>query len=667
MAIRSEPVNRGSVSRLASAAAAMVACLMASLAAQQGTTGGEWRSHGGDPASTKYAPLDQITKANVSQLRIAWRRPAVDPSLVRDMPNFSFSHDFRATPLMVDGVLYSSNGVGLVEAFNPGTGATLWVQQPFSDEPERGVRGNSTRGIAYWSADNDRRLFVIRGEFLIALDPATGRPIAAWGDAGRLNLRRGLGPRASTYSSSSGPQVCGDVVMAGANMTDAPQTKVQPPGDVQAFDVRTGKPRWAFHVIPQAGETGNETWEKDSWAYSGQANLWSLISVDEELGLAYFPLTSATNDMYGGHRLGNNLFANTLVCVRCATGQRVWHYQIVHHDLWDYDLPAAPVLADITVDGRRIKAVVQVTKQAFAFVFDRTNGQPVWPIEERPVPASDTPGERTSPTQPFPTRPPPFDRQGVTVDDLIDFTPELRAEALTLIKQYRIGPLFTPPSIRGDGPDATKGTVQLPGSVGGADWQGAAFDPDTGMLYVVSITGPFVADLVKGDPKRTDLDYVPGLRAYPPGPQGLPLLKPPYGRITAIDLTKGDIAWVTPNGDGPRDHPLLKGLNLPALGNPGRGGLLVTKTLVFVGEGDPVMVRAGSRLRPEMPRSIAPGAGGTKFRALDKATGAVLWETAFTAGTTGAPMTYMHAGKQYIVVAIGGVDADAEYIALALP
>jgi len=647
--------------------AAIAAWMSITLSAQHGATNGEWRSHGGDPASTKYAPLEQITKANVSQLRIAWRRPAVDPSLVRDLPNFSFSHDFRATPLMVDGVLYSSNGVGLVEAFNPGTGATLWVQQPFSDEPERGVRGNSTRGIAYWRADNDRRLFVIRGEFLIALDPGTGRPIAACGDAGRVNLRRGLGPRASTYSSSSGPQVCGDVVMAGANMTDAPQTKVQPPGDVQAFDVRTGKPRWAFHVIPQAGETGNETWEKDSWAYSGQANLWSLISVDEELGLAYFPLTSATNDMYGGHRLGNNLFANTLVCVRCATGQRVWHYQIVHHDLWDYDLPAAPVLADIPVDGRRIKAVVQVTKQAFAFVFDRTNGQPVWPIEERPVPASDTPGERTSPTQPFPTRPPPFDRQGVTVDDLIDFTPALRAEALTLIKQYRIGPLFTPPSIRGDGPDATKGTVQLPGSVGGADWQGAGFDPDTGMLYVVSITGPFVADLVKGDPKRTDLDYVPGLRAYPPGPQGLPLLKPPYGRITAIDLTKGDIAWVTPNGDGPRDHPLLKGLTLPALGNPGRGGLLVTKTLLFVGEGDPVMVRAGSRLRPEMPRSIAPGAGGKKFRALDKATGAVLWETAFTAGTTGAPMTYMHAGKQYIVVAIGGVDADAEYIALALP
>jgi quinoprotein glucose dehydrogenase len=338
----------------------------------------------------------------------------------------------------------------------------------------------------------------------------------------------------------------------------------------------------------------------------------------------------------------------------------------VHHDLWDYDLPAAPILADITVSGRRIKSVVQVTKHGFAFVFDRTNGQPVWPIEERPVPSSDTPGERASATQPFPTKPPPFDRQGVSVDDLIDFTPELRAQALDLVKQYRIGPLFTPPSVRGADATATKGTVQLPGSVGGADWQGAAFDPATGLLYVESITGPFVADLVKGDPARTDLDYVPGLRAYPPGPQGLPLLKPPYGRVTAIDLNKGDISWIAPNGEGPRNHPLLKGLNLPPLGNPGRGGLLLTKTLLLVAEGDPVMVRAGSRLRPEMPLAVAPGAGGNKFRAFDKETGAVLWETAFPAGTTGAPMTYMFEGKQYVLVAIGGAEHRAEFVALSL-
>jgi quinoprotein glucose dehydrogenase len=636
-------------------------------AAQRGARGGEWRSHSGDRGSTKYAALDQIGKDNVSRLRIAWRRPAVDPGLVVNERTFGFSHDFRATPLLVDGVLYGSNGIGLVEAFHPGTGKTVWIQQPFADEPDRGLRGNSTRAVAYWTGGSERRLFATRGEYLIALDPRTGAPVPTWGAGGRVHLKPGLGPRAATYSSSSGPQVCGDIVMVGAQMTDAPQTRVQPPGDVQAFDVRTGKPRWTFHVIPQAGEVGNDTWEKDSWAYSGNANLWSLISADEELGLAYFPLTSPTSDMYGGHRLGNNLFSGTLVCVKCATGERVWHSQIVHHDLWDYDLPAAPVLADIRVGGRDIKAVVQVTKHAFAFVFDRTNGQPVWPIEERPVPRSDTPGERASATQPFPTKPPPFDRQGVTLDDLIDFTPELRAQALQLVKQYRIGPMFTPPSIRGDGPDATKGTIQLPGSVGGADWQGAAFDPETGMLYVPSITGPFVADLVKGDPKRTDLDFLPGRRAYPPGPQGLPLLKPPYGRITAIDLNKGDIAWMVPHGEGPRNHPLLKPLNLPPLGNPGRGGLFVTKTLLFAGEGDPVMVRAGNRLPPEMPRSIAPGAGGQKFRAFDKATGAVLWETEFPAGTTGAPMTYMFEGKQFIVVAIGGTEHGAEYVALSLP
>jgi quinoprotein glucose dehydrogenase len=436
---------------------------------------------------------------------------------------------------------------------------------------------------------------------------------------------------------------------------------------VQAFDVRTGKPRWKFNPIPRPGEVGNETWEGDSWAYSGDANLWSLISADEEQGLAYLPLTSPTSDMYGGHRLGDNVFANTLVCVRCATGERVWHFQIVHHDLWDYDLPAAPILADIRVDGKPIKAVVQVTKQAFAFVFDRLTGKPVWPIEERPVPASDVPGERTARTQPFPTKPPPFDRQGVTVDDLIDFTPELRAEATALLKYYRIGPVFTPPSVRGEGPNGRRGTIQLPGSVGGADWQSGAFDPETGILYVQSITTPFTADIVKPE-KASDLDYVSGTRAWTPGPQGLPLFKPPYGRITAIDLNKGEQLWMTPNGDGPRNHPLLKPLNLPPLGNPGRSSPLVTKTLVFLGEGDPVMAALGSRLRPEMPETIAPGWGGRKFRAFDKATGAIVWETELPSGITGAPMTYMFEGKQYIVAAIGNREPQgAGFVALSLP
>jgi quinoprotein glucose dehydrogenase len=452
--------------------------------------------------------------------------------------------------------------------------------------------------------------------------------------------------------------------MTGGSMSDRPEVKGQAPGDVQAFDVRTGKARWTFHVIPRAGEFGMETWEKDSAAYTGMANLWSLITADETLGLAYFPLTSPTNDMYGGQRLGNNLFSDSLVAVRCSTGERVWHYQMVHHDLWDYDNPAAPILADINVNGKPIKAVVQLTKQSFAFVFDRVTGEPVWPIEERAVPTSDTPGERTSPTQPIPTKPAAFDRQGVTLDDLIDFTPALRAEALELVKQYKIGPLFTPPSVAQGG---IKGTVQLPGSVGGADWQSGAFDPETGILYVQSITAPFVADLVKGDPRATDLDYVPGLRAYPPGPQGLPLLKPPYGRITAIDLNKGDHVWQVANGDGPRNHPLLRGLNLPPLGNPGRSSPLVTKTLLFVGEGDLVMARAGSRLPKEMPLAISPGAGGKKFRAFDKATGAVLWETELPSGTTGVPMTYLYQGKQYLVVPVGSTDRDPEFVALSLP
>jgi len=638
----------------------------ASLSAQRGAGDGEWRSHGGDPGSTKYASLDQITRDNVSSLRIVWRRPGIDRSLSTRMPERSLAGDFRSTPLMIRGVLYATNSIGLVEAFDAGTGATVWVQQPFGDEPGQGLAGDSTRGVAYWTDGTIERLFSIRGEFLVALDLKTGRPVTTWGEGGRVNLKRGL-LRAATYLSRGGPHVCGDVVIAGGYMSDAPLRKEQPPGDVQAFDVRTGRSRWVFHVIPRPGETGLDTWENGSWEYSGAANAWSIISVDEELGFAYLPLSSPTNDMYGGHRLGDNLFGNSLVCVKCATGERVWHYQIVHHDLWDYDLPSAPILVDLTVGGRLIKAVVQLTKHGFAFVFDRATGQPVWPIEERPVPTSDTPGERTASTQPYPTRPPPFERQGVTVDDLIDFTPALKAQALELARLYRLGPLFTPPSIRSEVAGGTRGTLQLPGSVGGADWQGAAFDPDTNLLYVSSITAPFVADLVKGEPARTNFAYVPGLRAYPPGPQRLPLLKPPYGRITAIDLNAGEIKWVVPHGDGPRDHPLLQPLHLPPLGNPGRGGLFATKTLLFVGEGDPVMVRGGSRLPPGMPLAIAPGAGGRKFRAFDKATGTVLWEIELPAGTTGAPITYMFQGKQFIVVAIGGIDHPGEFVALSLP
>jgi len=648
---------------IAAVAMAVWSC-SAVLAAQHGTKGGQWRSYSGDSGSTKYAPLDQINKNNVEKLRIVWRRPAVDSTLASKAPKLRIAPNFRATPLMVDGVLYAPNGIGLAEAFDPATGKTIWVQEPFTPGE---LEGDSTRGVAYWTDGRDQRILVQRGEYLYALNAKTGKTYSNFGDQGRVNLASGLGPLMTRYYWTGAPFVIHDVVIIGASMTDSPDSKDQPRGDVRAFDARTGALRWQFHVIPQAGEFGVETWEDESWKYSGQAPVWALFSADEELGFVYMPVTSPTSDMYGGHRLGNNLFGQSLVCVKADTGERVWHFQLTHHDLWDFDPPAAPILADIRVDGRPIKAVVQVTKQGFAYVFDRVTGKPVWPIEERPVPQSTTPGERTSPTQPFPTKPAPFERQGSTVDNLIDFTPELREEALAIVKDYVTGPLFTPPSLRGKGPNATKGTIQLPGSVGGADWKGAAFDPETGLLYVPSIATPFVADLLPGDPAKTNLRYTRGTREWIGGPRGLPLFKPPYGRITAIDLNRGEHRWMVANGDGPRNHPAIKHLNLPPLGNPGRAAPLVTKTLLFIGEGSPAMANNGPRLPPGMPPEISPGYGGIGFKALDKVTGATLWRTELPAGTTGAPMTYMHQGKQYVVVAVGDTQHGAEWVAFGLP
>ena len=614
---------------------------------------GEWPDYGGDKAFTKYSPLDQINTINVGSLRIAWRRPAVADELRAKNPDLRFGNNLRSTPLMVGSVLYASNGVGLVEAFDAGTGKTIWVQELPEDQP---IGGAPSRGVAYWRDGNDARILAVRGQFLWAIDARTGKLIPTFGEKGRVDLQPALGPLSLGYRWTSAPLVCTDVVIVGSSMSDSPLNKEAPPGKVQAFDVRSGQSRWAYNPIPRPGEVGSETWENDSWAYTGAANVWTLMSADETLGYAYLPTGAPTNDMYGGHRLGDNLFSNSLVCVRCATGERVWHFQTVHHDLWDYDNNAAPILADIVVGGKPIKAVVQLTKQAIAYVFDRVTGQPVWPIEERRVPASKTPGERTSPTQPFPTRPAPFDRHGLSMDDLIDFTPELRAEAIEIAKRYVLGPIFTPPSIAGDGPNDTKGTLQVPTEVGGAEWGGAAFDPETGMLYVPSVTGTFAADLVPGDPAKTNFRYTRGTREIIKGPRGLPLMKPLYGRITAISLSTGEHIWAVPNGDGPRDHPALKHLNLPPLGQPSRDMPLVTPTLLFVSQGDTIMVAT--------PPS---GANGKKLRAYDKKTGAVLWEVELPAGTTGAIMSYMHQGKQFIVAPIGSADHAAEFVALALP
>jgi quinoprotein glucose dehydrogenase len=450
---------------------------------RSGTATGEWRFYSGNNGANKYSPLDQINKDNVGQLHIAWRHPALSDAFKAANPQVRLFNNFRATPIMVNGMLYASNGVGLAEAFDPATGTLLWEQAM----PAEGVRGSTAnRGVAWWGEGDEGRIFTYVNDWLYALNPATGQPISSFGTGGRINLTSLMGPSAGVWRWNSAPLVVRDVVVMGSAMVDQDSaTKMEGvPGDVRAFDVRTGALRWTFRIIPKPGEEGNDTWEHDSWAYTGAGNVWAPMAADDDLGYVYLPTTSVTNDMFGGHRPGANLFSDSIICIDAATGRKVWHYQTVHHDLFDYDNPAAPILADIRVNGRTIQAVAQVTKQSFTYVLDRVTGKPVWPIEERPVPASTVPGEKSSPTQPFPTRPPAFDRQGITEADLIDFTPELKAEALAIFKQYRTGPMFTPPSIVGEGPNDTKGTIQLPGSVGGADWTGAAFDPETGMLYV---------------------------------------------------------------------------------------------------------------------------------------------------------------------------------------
>ena len=629
---------------------------------QRGAQDGGWQAFGADTGSTKYTPLDQIDADNVNDLEIVWRRPALDQSFVDINPNQRYSTSWNAAPLVVDGVAYITNGVGLVEAFDPGTGETIWVQEPPGGA--EGLPGANTRGAAYWTDGDDKRIIAQRGTYLYALNAETGETYPDFGANGRANLQLTPPETSERYRWGGVPMVVGDVIITGQSMNDTFENKEASRGDVHAFDVRTGELKWTYNTIPQQGQFGTSSWQDRSWSYTGHAPVWALFSADPELGMVYMPISSSTNDMYGGHRIGDNLFSQTLVAVDAETGERIWHFQTVHHGLWDYDPPAAPILMDITVEGVEIKAITQLTKQAFAFVFDRETGEPVWEIEERAVPQSGVPGEVTSATQPFPTRPEAFDRQGATVDNLIDFTPELRAEALEIFSNYVTGPMFTPPSVSTE--NGTQGTIQLPGSQGGADVQGAAFDPETGYLYIPSITSPFVADLLPGDQDVTNLTYTKGARRWIGGPQGLPLFKPPYGRITAIDMNTGEHVWMVPNGDGPKDNPAIAHLNLGKLGYPGRPTPLLTKTLLFLGEGL-TNQRPGGRIPFDMPVEIATNSGGPHFRAYDKTSGDILWEIELEAGTTNAPISYMHEGEQYLLVAIGDRQHSPEILAFKLP
>jgi len=601
----------------------------------------EWPFYHGDQAGTHYSSLTEINASNVAQLKQAWVWKTGETPLKEfgTRPGM-----FENTPLMIDNILYVTTPYNKIVALDAESGRELWSYDPKSyadGQPPNGT-GYVHRGIAAWRDGANVRLFLNTRYRLISIDAKTGKVVNSFGDNGIVDLSQGLvwPINKMHYTNTSPPVIYKNLVIVGNGVGDRLVYKNDPPGDVRAFDVRTGKRVWSFHTIPQAGEFGNETWGKDSWKFTGHTNVWAPFTLDDKRGLVFLPVSTPSNDFYGGNRPGNNLFGETLVCLDAATVVRKWHFQIVHHGLWDYDLASPPILATITVDGRKIDAVVQLTKEGFAFVFDRVTGKPVWPIEERPVPKSDVPGEQSSPTQPFPTKPPPYSPQGVTLDDAFDLTPELKAEAQAEMKKYRLGPLFTPPSL--------EGTLMLPGIIGGANWGGGAFDPETGILYVKTTNSPAIYR-VKQMTKtaEVDADWSGDLGAQATFHGRLPLTKPPYGHLTAIDLNHGSIAWQEPFGDWPelRDNPALKGVKLPAkLGIGGPQSAIVTKGgVVFAGGED------------------------MNLHAVDKSTGKDLWQGALPARSYGTPMTYRtRAGRQMVVIAVGQGE-NAALAAFALP
>ena len=633
---------------LLSALLALSCSLVSTANAQQGTSGTEWLSYGGDSGHSKYSPLDQINADNVQRLEVAWVWDSVDQAIresneiIRERGSFR-SYAYEVTPLVVDGVLYTTTSLGQIAAIDPTSGETLWSFDPVLYVDGRpAVHGFMTRGLAYWTDGEQERLLYAGGRtYLLSVDPATGRLDPEFGRGGRVDLKRGLGRTIdpSLYAVSSPPIVVGDVVVVGSAMTEGTDFREAPPGHVRGFNVRSGEMQWIFHTIPQPGEFGADTWPEDAWEFTGGANVWTMMSADEELGIVYLPVGTTVPDYYGGHRIGDNLFSNSLVALNAETGERVWHYQMVHHSVWDYDPPAAPNLIDIEVDGETIKAVAQITKQGFTFVFDRTTGEPVWPIEERVVPQSRVLGEVTSPTQPFPTRPPLFLTNGATEDDLIDFTPELRAEALEIFQEYNSGPLYTPPA-PGD-------NIIRPGWSGGANWWGAAFDPETQRLFVPSWAHFSTVNISPPDANDSDLTIRPRVRDLS-GPRGLPLFKPPYSQLVAFDMNEGEKLWHVPVGEGPSGHADLQGLELPPMGNFEKlGGPLLTRSLLFIGQGFET----------------------NRLGVYDKDSGEELWWMQLPSRFHAAPITFMADGKQYIVLALGGGarGEPEQLMGLALP
>ena len=635
------------------------------------TARGEWPSYTGDARGSRYSPLDQISGANFSSLEVAWR---FKTDSLGPHPEFKL----ESTPLMVGGTIYTTGGTGrAVVALDAVTGALKWTHK--EDEGPRGAaapRQLSGRGLAYWTDGREERiLYVTPGYRLLALDAKTGNLVSSFGTSGAVDLKTDIDqeilPDLTTgeIGYQGAPVVGRDVVVIGAAFREgtAPKSFKNNKGYIRGFDVRTGKRLWTFHTIPKKGEPGYETWLNGSAEPAGNTGVWSQVTIDEDLGLVYLPVESPTGDYYGGHRPGNDLYGESLVCLDLKTGAKKWHYQLVHHPIWDFDIPAAPVLGDITVDGRAIKAVAVPTKQGILYVFDRVTGKPVWPIEEKPVEKGEVPGEWYSPTQPMPTKPAAYAKNGTSIDDLIDFTPELRAQAVQVASRYKLGPIFTPPVVsKADGPLATlaRGPTN-----GGSNWPGGAFDPETHTFYVASSNAAAVVlGLVQPSKDRSDMDWVAG-SAAPAGRgggglgggglsvQGLSIFKPPYGTITAINLDKGEIAWQVPHGETPdavRNNEALKGLNIPRTGQAGfTVGTLVTKTLVIAG--DPQVTTLTTRPR------------GAMLRAYDKKSGAEVGSVLLPAPISASPMTYSVGGKQYIIVAVSGGPYSGEFVALRLP
>ena len=594
--------------------------------------GQEWPFYGADAGETHYSRLTLLNRENVRNLQPLWEWKTGE----QPRPEFKTTPGaFEATPLMIGGVLYLSTPYNRVVALDAATGRELWSYDPkaYVDGQVPNGTGFVHRGVAAWrdSRSGKLRIFMNSRARLISLDAATGKPVSEFGDNGVVNLVAGLRWETDPkqYTNTSPAVVYKDLVIVGNGVADRLVFRKDPPGDVRAFDARTGKLVWTFFTVPKSGEFGSETWGAGSEKFTGHTNVWAPMTLDVERGLLYLPVSTPSNDFYGGARPGQNLFGESLVCLDAATGKRKWHFQLVHHGLWDYDPPGPPLLATIHVGGKKIEAVVQLTKTGWAFVFDRVSGKPVWPIEERAVPASDVPGEHAWTTQPFPTKPPPFAAQGVSLDDAFDLTPELKAEAQAEMRKYRIGPIFTPPSLQG--------TLMRPSIIGGANWGGGALNPETGMLYVKSSNSPSMAKVVKASPE-SGMDYVMGDGGSATFHRGIPLTRPPYAHLTAIDLNQGAIAWQVPFGDDPRlrAHPALAGVKLPdRLGAPGAMGAILTKAgLIFVGGGDGAL------------------------HAIDESNGQDLWSFSLGRRTTATPMTYEAGGKQFVVIASGsGADA----------